>query len=308
MSLAVFPIFPGLTWSTFKSSNWGTKYQRAISGKTLRQSDYINPVWDFQLVYDVLHDKPFGAYTVATALRTMMDFWNSRGGGCDPFLYDDPYDDAAIGQTFGISDGVTTVWGLTRRLVPGGFPERVWAINLSQTFNFYINGVAQVSSNYSVDPSTGIITLIGPAASGAVLSADFSFYFVVRFATDGMDFEQFMHQFWSLRSVKFRSIINPPPAIVPYPLVIVTPQNPTIPDTTTLGSTVGTITILMSDNSTYQGPAPVFVAPNFDDGGRFVITGATSGPGPYDLVLNTAGPGLPFSSSIEFITVSVPPS
>ncbi len=84
-------------------------------------------------------------------------------------------------------------------------------------------------------------------------------------------------------------------------VIALTPPNPTIFDTTPLGTTVATISLTMSDSSMYLGGAPTFVAPDFDDGGRFIITGSSS---PYNLVLNPSGPGLPLSMSIENITLA----
>lgn len=81
-----------------KTPNWATRMQRAVSGRTLRTSDYVNPVWTFKLIYAVLHDKPWCSFTSPTELRTMMDFFNSSGGAFDGFLLDDPSDDSVTGQ------------------------------------------------------------------------------------------------------------------------------------------------------------------------------------------------------------------
>jgi hypothetical protein len=98
MSQRVYPVFRGLAFSLTKTPNWASRMQRAVSGRTLRTSDYVNPVWTFKLVYAVLHDFPWCSYTSPTELRTMMDFFNSSGGAFDAFLLDDPTDRIVAGQ------------------------------------------------------------------------------------------------------------------------------------------------------------------------------------------------------------------
>ena len=98
MSQRVYPVFRGLAFSVTKTPNWASRMQRAVSGRTLRTSDYVNPVWTIKLIYAVLHDFPWCSYTSPTELRTMMDFFNSSGGAFDAFLLDDPTDDTVTGQ------------------------------------------------------------------------------------------------------------------------------------------------------------------------------------------------------------------
>ena len=43
--------------------------------------------------------------------------------------------------------------------------------------------------------------------SGVVITADFTYYFLVRFAEDTAEFENFMYQLWSLKQVKLQSVL-----------------------------------------------------------------------------------------------------
>lgn len=90
--------------------------------------------------------------------------------------------------------------------------------------------------------------------------------------------------------------------VAPVPVIIWGSVNP-IFDNTPLGTTVATFTVAMSDGSAFVGTVG-FGAPNSDDGGRFIISGPGSGVGPYALVLNPSGPGLPASKSTENTTVT----
>jgi hypothetical protein len=265
-----------------------------------------------------MHDYPFctalqpGMALPTTEYRTFLDFFNSRQGAFDSFLFDDPTDDTAIGQMLVPvpGDDTGTMFQLARQLAPGGINE--WIIAPNVVSAIYING--SPTGSYTLDPSTGIVTFSSPP--GGTVTADFTYYFPVRFE-DAIDFENFAHLYWRAQQVKLRSVLGvgvPAPAVymrpaaAATPIIIFSPAIPMILDTTPLGTTVDTITILTSTGTVYAGPAPVFAAPNFDDGGRFIITGPASGPGPYLLVLNPLGPGLPLSLSTEHITVAVPGS
>ena len=70
--------------------------------------------------------------------------------------------------------------------------------------------------------------------------------------------------------------------------IIVTPNTPQIPDTTSVGAVVATYTVTMSDGSPFVGTIG-FGPPNFDAGGIFALTGSpTSG----NVIVNPNGPGV----------------
>ena len=108
----VFPSFlPGLGWSVFKIPNWGTRMQRAVSGRELRTQDFANPIWNFRLTLEGLRDKwdtragpgvgaafPGGATAPLDELRTLLGFFNAQQGATIPFLFTDPSDSAILGQ------------------------------------------------------------------------------------------------------------------------------------------------------------------------------------------------------------------
>jgi uncharacterized protein (TIGR02217 family) len=67
--------------------------------------------------------------------------------------------------------------------------------------------VVQSVGSYSVDADTGLVTFETPPPAGEAVSADFTYYFRVRFADDTAEFENFMFQLWSLRQVKLQSVL-----------------------------------------------------------------------------------------------------
>jgi hypothetical protein len=71
-----------------------------------------------------------------------------------------------------------------------------------------------------------------------------------------------------------------PPALT----LTVTPPNPSIPQTAPLGSFVAKVTAAWSNGAPFTGTIQ-FVAPNFDDGGTFALSGS-------DLIVSPVGMGV----------------
>ena len=89
-------------------------------------------------------------------------------------------------------------------LPSGGLVEPIVAPDtVSQ---LYYNGMRQ--SGWSVDGDTGIVTLAAPfTGPQPAISADFTYWFRCRFEDDQQDFENFMYQLWSLKEMKFQSVL-----------------------------------------------------------------------------------------------------
>lgn len=196
---AIFPTLPGLSWSVTKQPRFATRIQRAVSGRELRALDQPNPIWTWTLTYSVLRDG--AGYD---ELRTLMGFFLDQQGAFGVFLFADPGDDRVSGQVLGTGDGSTAAFQLVRAM--GGFAEPITAPNA--VADVYLNGVVQNPAGYSVDAGNGIVTFAEPPPAGEAVSADFTYYFRVRFADDTAEFENFMFRLWSLRQVKLQSVFQ----------------------------------------------------------------------------------------------------
>jgi len=232
MSNLVYPTLPGLAWPVERTSNWGTRMQRAVSGRTLRLRDYVNPIWNWTLTYSGLEDNPAagGAWTQPSApgtqpqtsqpnaLRILLDFFNSRAGAWDDFLFWDPTDNLATGQpaipfpAVGCGAVDPTLFQLTRALVPGGFQE--WILqpavvpqsgipNLNTVANVYFNGSLQSPASYQVLPG-GILQFNNAVGGGITVTADFSYYFRSYF-TDRLSPSYFIQRLAELKQVRITS-------------------------------------------------------------------------------------------------------
>lgn len=205
---AIFPALPGLAWSVSKSPRFSTRIQRAVNGRELRILDQPVPTWTWTLTYSLLRDKwdaraAGGPGTGYDELRALAGFFLQQQGALLPFLFDDPTDDAAAGQPIGTGDASTAAFQLVRTMA--GFAEPITAPNTVAAI--YFNGVRQSPANYTVNGGNGIVTFAAPPPSGQSISADFTYWFRVRFASDTAEFENFMYQLWQLKQIKLQSVL-----------------------------------------------------------------------------------------------------
>ena len=206
---AIFPALPGLGWSVSKAPRFATRVQKATSGRELRVIDQTNPMWTWTLTFALLRDEhdtrgPNGPGAGFDELRTLAGFFLQQQGSFGAFLFDDPTDDVVAAQRIGTGDSTTTAFQLTRTF--GGFTEPMTAPNVVSAI--YFNGVLQAASHYTTDPATGIATFATAPATGQAITADFTYYFRVRFADDTAEFENFMYQLWSLKQIKLQSVLS----------------------------------------------------------------------------------------------------
>ncbi len=291
MALNLFPTTNTIAWSVVKSPNWATRLQRAVSGRELRVQDYTLPLYTFTLTYEILRDRwdvrggfytglayPHGALApIYDELRMIWNFYNQQMGAFIPFAFFDVTDNTTRGtptipQTafFGTGDGVTQSFQMASAL-------------LAPTIPLVINSVTPAYA-YTFDSNTGVITFAIAPGIGVSVGADYTYFYKVRFASDGLEAENFMYQLWSMKQLKLVSVLEGT-ITTGVPLITFTPADPDIPDTTPVGTVVATFLVSMTDGSTFLGTV-AFGFPNFDAGGLFIITGPASGPGQYNLVLN----------------------
>lgn len=205
---AIFPALPGLGWSVTKAPRFATRIQRAVNGRELRVLDQPYPIWTWTLTYTLLRDKwdargAGGPGVGYDELRTLAGFFLEQQGALLPFLFDDPSDDGVSGQALGTGDASTAAFQLVRTM--GGFAEPITAPNAVGAV--YLDGVVQSPSAYTVDATTGLVTFATPPPAGQAVTADFTYWFRVRFAADIAEFENFMYQLWQLKQVKLQSVL-----------------------------------------------------------------------------------------------------
>ena len=218
--LPVLPYLPGQAIAISKAPQWSTQVVRTASGRERRTAYWPFPLWQFELAYEVVRHRPTQA-----ELFKLWEFFNVVQGQYLPFLFVDPSDcqiptsvllDSAgnplldssgalildgsggpLGFTFGVGDGVTTAFQLTRQI--GSFIEPVFS-----AFNPTILDNGALAASHTV--ARGVVTFAAAPAAGHVLSWFGCFYFGCRFAQDDLGFEQIVQQLWAGKSLKFTSV------------------------------------------------------------------------------------------------------
>jgi uncharacterized protein (TIGR02217 family) len=214
MSTQLFPALAGLGWSVKRRPLWSTRKQEAISGKRTHLADWSFPRWSWELSFEFLRQAGANQQTASFAgasygeFAVLAGFFNARQGMFDSFLFQDSDDNTApADQAIGIGDNTTTTFQLARTF--GGFVEPIFAPNL--VTNVKVNGTVKTPgidytvANWGV-AAPGVVTFATPPAAAATIVANFSFYFPVTFAEDGMDFEKFMGALYRAKGIKLESV------------------------------------------------------------------------------------------------------
>jgi hypothetical protein len=214
MSLAVFPVLPGLAWPVQKSSEFNTIVQDSPNFMDTRISQTRNPRWHWELTFDVLRDK-----TTPSEYRQLQGFILALGGRGADFLYSDPSDNAVGPAMLSgspntdaelqvVDDGAGNYFSPIQRNFGSQFLEDI--TDLNGAIAVYANGTLA-----TVGTGAGQYTVAGPGLAvpgasflgmylawgsepAAPVTAQFSFYHRVAMEEDLADFEQMISSLWSL--------------------------------------------------------------------------------------------------------------
>jgi uncharacterized protein (TIGR02217 family) len=205
MAPPVLPSFKFFSYPAKRAPIWRTLHQESVSGMD-------NPVplwsfnrWQYELPINLLNS---GATAFQSALalewQEMNALYNQLQGSFGVFQYPDPDDGSVTDQLFGVGDGVTTKFPLTRTMSgPGGtftWNEPVFAPTIT---NVKINAVPTVLYTLGTQ---GLVTFNSAPAGGANLTWTGTFNWLCRFDDDSMDFSKFMNNLWELKALKFTTI------------------------------------------------------------------------------------------------------
>jgi len=188
----VYPSFPGLKPNVKRIPEWNTNVKEAFNGQETRTANRAWPRWRYTLSYEFLRSNP----ALPERARLMAHF-NKHRGRFESFLYLDEEDNAVADQTFGVTDGVATLFQLLRPI--DAWLEPVWAPAAAPAIK-RAGTLLTAGTDYTLG-STGQIQLAAAGSSGQTLTWTGSYYMRVCFGKDTGDFERFMSGLWQTGSI-----------------------------------------------------------------------------------------------------------
>lgn len=184
-----------------------------MSGKETRSTRQAFPLWEFELTYELLQDRTQNivpdSNIPTNELSPIVGLFLVCKGQHGRFYYSCPWDNSRTGQFIVTADGVTAEFRLKRSIAAPPnmiFEEYIGGIDPSTTMRVYVNGSESFTpTNWSLGADNNSIVFVSPPGAGAVVTADFSFFYFCRFLDDIQDYENFYHHLWTVKSLKFRS-------------------------------------------------------------------------------------------------------
>lgn len=141
-------------------------------------------------------------FVIGAALRSVADlaalqaFFEARRGPLQGFRFSDPADHQSsapgvatspLDQQVGTGDGQTTVFSLSKTYGGQGGYVRPIVKPVAGSARIAVAGTELAPSAFSLDATTGLVTLAAPPAAGAVVTAGFAFDVPVRFEADHLE-------------------------------------------------------------------------------------------------------------------------
>ena len=198
MSNAVFPTLPGLAWEFKRVPMHKTQIKETVSGREYRGQLMNSPRYTYKATYEFLRDQRQGY----DELRPLLGFFNARSGSFDDWLFNDADDNAATAMQFGLGDGATTQFQLTRTL--GGTAEPVYEPN--GAVSIFKSAVLQAQPGACSVSATGLVTFVAAPAAAAPLTWTGAFYWRCRFVQDQLEFAKFAYRLWNLKTCDFITV------------------------------------------------------------------------------------------------------
>lgn len=213
---------PGLTWGwpIKKTPRFSTIVQKTASGRgEVRIPLYAYPLWDYEInISYIVGDNSVQNWRNngnvnncgLTGYQLLLNFLIAVQGQGGAFLYLDPYDNEVPSnepQVIGVGDGSSLQFTMTLSFVSGGAQDLIQAFVAPPTI--YVNGSPVSSSTYTITQFGDLIFNAGHApGAGQDVSWSGQYYRLCRLSEDTWsDFSEDMYQLWSLKSLKFQTIL-----------------------------------------------------------------------------------------------------
>lgn len=177
MTWKVFPEkIKKLDWKSNKKQEWNTTAQKSGSGKIRTMCNQTLPTWTIETKFTMLNDEEY---------KILLGFVASVKGGFEPFLWLDPEDYRENG--IAVTSGEDGIFQAVMRY--GDWQEPVECIaDLSVVYGGETLPVERLKidgGKFQILDATG-----SPITGATKVLASYRYYWLVRFAGDGMTIER----------------------------------------------------------------------------------------------------------------------
>jgi hypothetical protein len=212
---------PGLAYSKVRRPKHSVSVQTHQSGGEVRTSYWGEPLWEWDLTYELLRDG-FRHGRNFDELKQIEGLFLASTGSLAGFAFFDDDDHTATRTFAGNSNGTQAAF--TFRRYRGSYNanngaalgnETIGLLDTAQPFNLYVDNslvpVSPTDPTYGYTLSTATpknqqLVFNAAPANGHTFTCDMSWLYYVRFQADSLDFEKFMHQLWTLNKVTLASL------------------------------------------------------------------------------------------------------
>ena len=183
-----------------------TQIVELASGDEERNASWANSRRRYDVAYGIRR---------ADDLAAVVAFFEARNGRLHGFRFKDWGDHKSClpsgtpsptDQTIGTGDGTTTAFQLVKRYTSG---SQTWIRTITKpvagTVLVAVDG-APLTSGWSVDTATGVVTFAAAPGVGVAVTAGFAFDVPVRFDTDALDVTLDLERLGSITSIPLLEI------------------------------------------------------------------------------------------------------
>ncbi|HEY1615128.1 MAG TPA: DUF2460 domain-containing protein [Rhizomicrobium sp.] len=211
---------PGLSYAKVRRPQHAVSVQSHQSGGEVRMSYWSEPLWQWDLTYELLRDGRRDGRDW-DELRQIQGLFLACTGSLAGFQFHDDDDWRVFRQPVATTVSGVASYDLVRSIgandpALGLFGTgHIGCVDTLQPFRLYVDGsttpvaISDPVFGFSVSTATPVkqqLMFNASPPAGHVLSVDMSYFHYVRFQANSLDFEKFMHQLWTLNKVTLQSL------------------------------------------------------------------------------------------------------
>jgi hypothetical protein len=218
MSYPLLTLPKGVTWNYKRSPKFNNIVQQPQSGRhPASWSLQFGTLFEFELTWNYLKQN---GVTTTNDIQYLQEFYEAMGGGLNWFVFDPSQN---LFENLSVTNNLTQLQnGFSGQAVSGQLSYPLWRSttatngstltlleriqNVSLFDGLYLNGALVPSSSYSLTMFPATVTFNAQPTVGSNIAWQGNYNYLVRFAEDTIDFNEFMFQLWDLKSLKMESI------------------------------------------------------------------------------------------------------